>query len=681
MGIRRKVKLNTNSYLAIDTETTGLYPFKGDMPFAISICDTDGNTYYAEFPVDPFSRHVTYDSRLDCIKRYVSDERIPKVFHNASFDKKMIERHMKIKVKGEINETVIAMRVFNNLEPTLELKPLAKKYLDMPDDDEKELQRATVKCRNRARKLNYNIHEKVAADYWLNKHFDPENRLCETYAVKDAERTMMLWLLLNDSMDELNVRGTYIEEMKVWPIFHEMECRGIHIYEDRLLKARKDTIKRKKEAEKKIYVLAGYKFNIRSNKQLSKVIYSRPNIIITKHNKDGSGSTNWKALRLYVNDEMVKALADYKVCEKSLTSYFDKYIDIKCRDKVIKSGYCLHTSVHQAAAVHGRISMKDPALQTVSIRRSKLGAEPPPVREPFGPRPGYLWLDMDQSQVELRVFADVSQEPVMLRAISEGRDLHSETANKAWGGKGNEVAIINAIASLELNNTNPSSEKLFKTWKEFGWDRTAVNGRIEQLKRNIAEAWLKKFNYEIVTAEESIDKKSTRARAKEVNFAKIYGGGAGAVMDLLFVDRETAQIFLRDYDKAFPRIVEFQHELTREARERGHIRSLLGRLLRIDPYEPYKAIDYLVSGSCADYMKLCIYRIHKYLRKYGYDAHIVLQVHDNIIVEVSLKEDWVKIAKNIKRILEDHKGIFGVPLPVETNICRSSWTDKESLEI
>src|SRR5438132_3418086 len=330
--IRRSHNLNTSSHIAFDCETTGLNPWKGDAPFAVSACDTEGNTLYYEWPVDPFSRRVYPQAKhVDVLETLLSNPNIPKVFHNANFDIRMFQKYLKIKTQGRIEETTIAARVFNNLERSLELKVLSEKYLSIPKYDEQALGDIVKKLRFTAKKLNYKVATEWRADYWLPKHFDPQSTLCQEYAVKDAERTMLLWLLFSDGMDEQQTRHTYEEEMRLWPVFFEMEAKGVRINRKVLLKERAITQKRARLSEKKLYALAGGKFNIQSNAQLSKIIYARPNITPYKLNKptksgERLGSTNWKSLRYYKDDEFIRTLADYKISKKCINDFFDKYL-------------------------------------------------------------------------------------------------------------------------------------------------------------------------------------------------------------------------------------------------------------------------------------------------------------------------------------------------------------------
>lgn len=209
MRLFQQNTIPSGNLVAFDTETTGLNPWKGDRAFCIGFCNEKGNKGYFRFPVDGKTRQVVYDSRLEVLKRWFEDPTIAKIGHNVKFDIRMLDM-IGIKVRGKIHETMFMMHVLNNVEPSYQLKPLTKKYLDYPDDDLNELHKATVTARRQAKKLGWKVHEDVEADYWMAP--DPT---CRKYNVRDAERTMMFYLFLNPRLDEEKVRKVYDQEMEL----------------------------------------------------------------------------------------------------------------------------------------------------------------------------------------------------------------------------------------------------------------------------------------------------------------------------------------------------------------------------------------------------------------------------------------------------------------------------------
>ncbi len=239
--------------VAIDTETTGLSFWTGDRPFAVGMCFEDGETRYWEWDVDPFTRTPRVDDRdRKEIQKIVGSRKLTKEFWNLKFDVGMLAS-IGIEVKGSMAEGTFMAKACNNLEYGYRLKPMAKKYVDYPDDDEKDLQDAVVKCRRIAKKLGWNLADKPVADYWLPrtmcnlqprlaaKHGIKEFRdRCEKYCIGDVERTILLCTFFRIGMEELDVLSTYEFEMELLrELTIPMENRGVRMDKDRMRKVEK----------------------------------------------------------------------------------------------------------------------------------------------------------------------------------------------------------------------------------------------------------------------------------------------------------------------------------------------------------------------------------------------------------------------------------------------------------
>lgn len=179
-------------WVAVDTETTGLSPWTGDRPFVVSWCWNDGDTGYVRWKVDPFTRKVSVDPKdVKFLKTFLSNEFIPKVFHNAMFDLRMLEA-IGIKVKGRVEDTMFALRVLENDLMTYALKPVCERLFDISDDDQVALKEEVRKARRSGKRKGYKLADAVEADYWLVE--DP--KFVVNYATLDVIRTARLWKLL-----------------------------------------------------------------------------------------------------------------------------------------------------------------------------------------------------------------------------------------------------------------------------------------------------------------------------------------------------------------------------------------------------------------------------------------------------------------------------------------------------
>jgi len=682
--------------IALDTETTGLDAWHGDEPFCIAGCWEDGSTFCYQWLVDPFTRIVIPDpAEFEEVRKIYEDPNIEKIFHNAKFDIRMIEQAWGWKLAGKLHETMFMAHICNTQEPSFGLKQLSEKYLDYPKTDQEDLKRATIRGRRFGSKAGWllgttwttepdgNLKAKAAveADYWIPKTLDPKSTLCEDYCVGDVERTMLLFLLYSEGLDELGLWQVYEDEMALWPVTFAMEARGVRIDVDQVrgeIVAAQDGMRKSMET---ILKAAWPDFNINSNKDLAELIYGKLKLPVLKRTeKKGAPAVNIDAMIDHQDNPIIHAILSYNAYRNGLANFLHKYVHLAVRDPLLEEEcWCLHADFNQVGPVTGRFSCRNPNLQNVAnalTTRSPVGIQ---GRGGFGPRDGYIWLTPDYSQLEVRIFADVSQEPMMLKAIEEGADLHTACTNKAWGGEGNPAAIRAAIHALELDGTGTGdvSEALTAHWSKWG---IRSKGDLRKLsaanKTEFASAFMHLFGWDIVKAEKSIGKKTSRAKAKMILFAKLFGGGPNAIKDLLMCSYAEALQFLEDYDIAFPAIVAYIDELSNQARVDGFIINRYGRRIAVKADKAYRSVNYMVQGSAADLLKRSMRNCAAYLRETGVDGHIVMSIHDEIVFEFRRAHATYKHVLAIKRIMEDHGGAFGIETPVEVKKVLYRWDQK-----
>lgn len=660
----------TGKLVAADTETMGLMPWHGDRPFAFSFCNSEGDTGWIRWEVDPFTREVQIvQDEWEELKAFFEDPTITKVFFHGQFDIRMLEA-IDIYVKGSIHEVMYAMHAVNSDEPSFKLKVLGAKYCDIPRDDEDNLKKAVTAERRKAKKLGWKIHKKVECDYWLG----PLD-LVEAYGVGDAERTMLLWLMCDEAMDELEVRDAYNMEMRLFPITYAMETRGASVDPKVVRQRIREFEQLKKESAKRLKTLAPYVANLNSPPQLRRFIYGKKKQRVavgsngnvrtkdtclgffpTNFTKTGLPSTDIKALKpLRTKHPFIDELLKHRAYEKMLSTYFRKYEHLAVADPLNPGGVCIHTEYRQTAARTARYSSANPNLQNVPAAIGTVSTVALHGRDPFQPRPGFIWFLFDYSQLEIRIYADLSQEPFLLEALHQGRDLHTECANKAWGGKRNKSAVKAAIEALELDPIHVASI-----------------GK--------ATDWLHSFNYDIVAAEASLDKSIHRKRAKLLFFGKLYGGGPNAVSDLLECGYDEASNFIADYDHAFPEMRHFMARVSKDVRRHGYIETAFGRKLMVATEAAYKGVNYRVQGSAADLLKDRTIAVCDWLKKRNIPAYPVLTVHDELVIEIAVEWALPWVVRRIKRIMEDHGGRFGIPLPVSVAWTSTYWSDKKPYE-
>jgi len=665
--------------LTCDTECTGLNAWKGDMPFGISFCTEDGDKLYFEWPVNVLTRKVKPNKKeLAFCKRILENPVITKVFFHCKFDVRMLEMAYGIHTVFPIEEVMFMAFVCNTLEPSFKLKKLSEKYLNYGTEDLDLLKKQVMSCRRKAKKLGWNIAEKVEGDYWLPKAFDSKNKLCEKYCVNDAERTMLLENYFQYGMDEFDVRHSYEKEMKLWPVIYDMESRGISV---NLKTIEKEISFHKEKAKhwKNIVEEKAWKnFNIESDFDLRKLFYKKLKFPIRTYTSTGLAATNEEALKKHYQKPIVQALFKYRASSKANSTFFERYKNLMVTDSISK-GYALHPDFQQARAATARLACKMPNFQNVPNLVTTSAVEPVEARRPFGPRKGYIWLHYDYAQMEARIFAHDAGDQLMLKAFKKGRDIFNEMTNQLWGGK-TEVSLDASMHLLELDGTGsmdyPAVQKI---WKKYGIKK--LSKLSTKNKVHIAEQWLSGFDWKLAEAEKSLGKKMYRARTKMVFYLKIYGGGVHAAMNTLECDKETAWETLNRYDRTFPNIKRYQRRIMHQASMDKCIVNSFGRKLNIDSNRTYCAMNYMVQGDAADLLKNSMILCKKYLKDIELDAYLILSIHDELVFEFNKKHVFKSVLLELKRLMEDPNHVFSIPIPTDIERCKKNWNDKERIKL
>ena len=679
--------LNTRKVF-IDTETLGLNPFipKIEGPFAVGMYDSKLNPWYREWEVDPYTRIVKPISKVDIkfLNSICSNVNIRKIFFNAKFDILMLNK-IGIEVLGPIEEVYFMAKICKTNEPSYKLKVLANKYCGINNSDELDLQKQVIKCRRQAKKLGFKLGEAVEQDYWLPKFFDPKNTLCEKYCMLDVERTYWLYHMYREVMkNEPLFAETYKKEKKVFKIVLEAQKRGIR-FSSKIAKQERESeiIKRDFHAKELLKTVNSLE-DLRSNKKLAYYLFDKLKLTPTKFTPTGANSTGIKALQNYKTHPFVFHLLRYRSSAKAVNDFYDKYLEMKIYNNELRQ-YFLYPSPNQMAAITGRFSYSDPNLQQVPNPEASLhGIEKALARAPFGPRKDHIWYLYDYSQMEPKIFADVANIESMLEDIKNGKDLNDINGNKVFGGKDNPECARCAIIALELTNGfYPENPAIQKVWNEYGWtvDDALKNNEVSAYAIELAHDWLKQYDFNIIKAEASLGKKSTRSRYKTIFLAKLYGSGLNGIVNILNCTDQEGARWLAQIDSALPEIKEYSTEIANEARANGYIINRYGRKVTIDSDVAYKAANYMVQGTAADVVKTAMIKIDSFYRKeklYPY-WFFALQIHDELINECHKSFNDLDVVASIKSIMEDVEGHLNVPMTVDVQRVMSRWDKKEKV--
>lgn len=588
-------------WIAVDTETTGLSPWSGDRPFVVSWCWNNGDTGYVRWKVNPFTREVeVLDEDVTYLKSFLCDPDIPKVFHNAMFDLRMLEM-IGIEVKGRVEDTMFALRVLENDLMTYGLKPVCERLFGINDDDQQALKAEVMKARRLGKKKGYKLADAVEADYWLVD--DPKYVI--NYATLDVIRTAKLWKLLKkllkDSPKDLAV---YNKEMDLMPVTYAMESRGVRVdpevLDAEIAKAQADY---DTNYAKLVEFTGESELNLNSSPQMRVLFYDKLKIPPPQGKKfitaTGANKLDKKAVEVLLKQYKDKypALQWYANCKaasRGITMY-EQY-----KSLMVKEGddWIIHPMFKQMGTATGRFSCANPNLQNVSTGNLVNAEHSIHGRRPFVPRKGYAWYSFDYSQMEFYIFSNYSGDKNLIDVVENKGDIHAVTANKIWG-RGRDIV---------------AEEKA-----KYG-------------------------------------KSDTRTRGKMILFGILYGMGASTFADNIGVSKSQAKQYLEEYFKSFPGIASFMERSSTNGVAKGYVRNLYGRKYNVDSSSAYKVTNYLVQGSGADMTKEKLKETHEFLASSGKDARIILTVHDEIVFEIKATHATLPFLRKIKSIMENHHG-------------------------
>ena len=383
-----------------------------------------------------------------------------------------------------------------------------------------------------------------------------------------AEAVWNLHAILHEELEKQGMEKLYYEiERPLCDVLYRMEQEGIAIDKTQLEQFGSMLKERIDACEKLIYSYSGGAFNINSPKQLGELLFEKLGLPPVKKTKTGY-STNADVLeKLKERHPIIPAIMDYRMLTKLKSTYADGLI------KVIGTDGRIHTTFQNLVTATGRLSSTEPNLQNIPVR-TDLGAE---IRKMFVPKPGYVLVDADYSQIELRVLAHIAGDTTMQEAFASGMDIHTVTASQVFG-------------------TSPEN----------------------------------------VTALQ-------RRHAKAVNFGIVYGISEFSLAEDIGVSRYEARNYIDSYLATYHGVRAYMKQVVAEARDRGYTQTMYGRRRYIPELKSSNfnirqgaeriALNTPIQGTAADLIKLAMIHVDKALREQYPQAKLLLQVHDELIVE------------------------------------------------
>ncbi|MCB1907308.1 MAG: DNA polymerase I [Rhodocyclaceae bacterium] len=430
------------------------------------------------------------------------------------------------------------------------------------------------------------------------------------YAAEDADVTLRLHRHLYPRLAaEPKLAALYRDiEMPVMAVLLEMERNGVLVDGELLLRQSGEIGKRLHALEQQAFELAGQPFNLGSPKQLGEILFGKLELPVVKKTAKGQPSTDEEVLQKLAEDYPLPKLL---LEYRMLAKLKSTYTD-KLPQSVNPHTGRVHTSYSQAVAVTGRLASSDPNLQNIPIRSD----EGRRIRAAFIAPPGSRIVSADYSQIELRIMAHLSGDEGLLTAFGRGEDVHRATAAEIFGVAPGEVAA-------------------------------------EQ-----------------------------RRTAKVINFGLIYGMSAHGLARNLGIERSAAATYIDRYFARYPGVAAYMDRTRGEARDKGYVETVFGRRLHLPDIRASNvgrrqaaeraAINAPMQGTAADLIKLAMIAVSGWLRDDDLRARLILQVHDELVLEVPDDElDTVR-----RRLPELMAGVaeLRVPLLAEVGV-GANWDE------
>ncbi|MGQ0703147.1 MAG: DNA polymerase I [Gemmatimonadales bacterium] len=429
------------------------------------------------------------------------------------------------------------------------------------------------------------------------------------YCGADATTVLALHQVFEPRLNATTLQPLLDEiEMPLVEVLVDMEWDGIAIDSAVFARLAQELAGDLRRLDAEIQQAAGAPFNVNSPRQLAAILFEKLQLPVLKRTKTGPSTDADVLEQLAALGHEVPRLLLEYRELEKLRSTYVEALPARVHPRTGR----IHTSFNQVGAATGRLSSSEPNLQNIPVRTPR-GEE---IRRGFVPAPGWKFIVADYSQIELRLIAHLSEDPAFIAAFQAGGDIHRETA-----------AII------------------------FG---TAA---------------------EQVTPE-------MRARAKTINFATIYGQGPFALSRQLGIAQEEARAFIGEYFRRFAGVRAFLDRQIALARERGYVETLFGRRRYIPEvkdrnfntraFGERQAQNAPLQGSAADLIKIAMVRIHRGLKESGAAGRLLLQVHDELVLEAP-EGELVQVAEMVKAHMESAARLK-VPLVVEVGI-GNNWLD------
>ena len=515
----------------------------------------------------------------DDIKELLEDDSIAKVMFDVK--EAIVKLNGRIDIKNIVDDTAIAAYLVDPAKNEYTIEKLASEYF------------GTVIEKPEVKQLS--LLDDVETDR-------------SEYLAKCAVALGVLNERIGDKIKENGQEKLYQEvELPLVTVLAHLEINGF-LVDDNQLKEFADKLGEKIDAlTNEIYMLAGEEFNINSPKQLGVILFEKLELKPVKKTKTGYATNADVLEKLRDKHPIVNFIMEYRQLAKLKSTYCDGLTAV-----VNPNTHRIHSVFTQTVTVTGRLSSTEPNLQNIPTR-TELGRE---IRKMFVAKEGYVLVDADYSQIELRVLAHIANDETMINAFRNNEDIHAVTASQVLG-----------------------------------------------------------IPLEDVTKEQ-------RSSAKAVNFGIVYGIGEFSLAQDLHISVKEAKAYIESYLEKYNGVRNYMESIKEQAKKDGYVKTMLNRIryipelkspnYNIRQFGERVALNTPIQGTAADIIKLAMVRVDNRLINEGLKSKLILQVHDELIVEAHKDE-----VDKVKQILsEEMQGAMELNVPLKVDMSTGhSWYD------
>jgi len=583
------VLLESAEIFAMDTETTSKDPMQAElvgMSFSIKPDEAFYIPLAHDYPEVP--EQLEMKTVLNRLKPILENPDIKKIGQNIKYDW-MVLRRYGIDLDGVIFDTMLASYLLNPSKRAHSLDQIALDYLDYKTISYKEV----VGKGKKALSFAQVTLEKAAP-----------------YACEDADVTLQAYNVLASRLEELGLVELLAKvEMPLAPVLMEMETTGVCVDTQRLRLLSKSFEHQLEKLEDKIYSIAGQEFNIKSSQQLGKILFEDLKLPTQKKTKKKTGySTDVSVLTTLADQHELPALIlRHRTLAKLKSTYTDALLDL-----IHPETGRIHTSYNQTVTATGRLSSSNPNLQNIPIRTEE-GVE---IRRAFVPRPGWMLVSADYSQIELRILAHYADDKILIQAFKDDEDIHTRTATEVF-------QVFPSFITSDLRR----QAKVINFGIVYGMSPYGLSKELE-ISRKMAKTYIDNYFARYKGVKQFMEQTVKEARKTQRTSTLL-----GRIRLLPDINSSNKNV--------------------REFAERT-------------------AINTPIQGTAADFIKLAMIKIDTKFKANGLKTAMLLSVHDEIVFEVP--PDELTIVQNI--VKETMEGIWSLKVPLKVNmVVGENWAE------